>query len=59
MSGIALPIEVGRRSTSSGGRYVERNASVSPYIRNTLVVGSAFRRMASTACGMAPPVLVM
>ena len=36
--GMALPIESGRRSTSSGGRNVERNASVSPYIRNGRVL---------------------
>jgi hypothetical protein len=34
VSGIALPIDVGRRSTSEGERNVDRNASVRPYIRN-------------------------
>ena len=32
---------------------------MSPYIRNTLVVGSAFLSSASTARGVAPPVFVM
>jgi hypothetical protein len=31
--GMALPIQVEPRSIFSGGRYVERNASVRPYIR--------------------------
>lgn len=43
----------------SGGRYVERNAWVRPYIRNTWVCGSACRSLASVDCGMAPPEFVM
>ena len=31
--GMALPMDSGRRSTSSGGKYVARKASVRPYIR--------------------------
>src|SRR5580700_6946325 len=56
---MALPIDVGRRSSSSGGRYVERKASVSPYIRKILVVGRAWRKTFRTAWGIAPPVLVI
>src|SRR6185312_4304061 len=45
--GIALPIESGRRSTSSGGRYVERKASVRPYMRKGSVLGSDLRSLSS------------
>src|SRR2546430_13516816 len=45
---MARPIESGRRSTSSGGRYVQRNASVSPYIKYSCAPGCA-RRSARTA----------
>ena len=32
-------MEPGRRSNSSVGKYVDRNASVNPYIKITFVVG--------------------
>src|SRR5215204_5979099 len=47
------------RWISSGARYVERNASVSPYIRNILVPAGSSRALSSSrlAWGMRPPVL--
>jgi hypothetical protein len=61
--GIALPMQLPcsgeERWISSGARYVERNASVSPYMRKILVPAGSSRFLNSSrlAWGMRPPVL--
>src|ERR671912_407736 len=59
VSGMALPMQVEPRSISSGGKYVERNASVRPYIRYIFVPMGSSSRLSSSrfVCGIRPPVL--
>src|SRR5215210_3152555 len=61
--GIAMPMQLPcsgeERQTSSGARYVERNASVRPYIRKIFVPEGLRRFLSSSrlAWGILPPVL--
>ena len=51
-------MDVGRRLSSSGGKYVERKASVSPYMSTTSVPGRHSCKRRTVSVGTAPPVLV-